>query len=357
MEITKSQMTDASEIVEFHNRYNHDSRGPDNWLWAHGSDPDKLNVFVIAKNGAKIIATLGRIPIYLNIAGRIRLTAKSENALVDPAFRGGALFSKLNEYSLNLCKQNNIQFIWGFTTATKVFRRLGHRILQNNISSNVAVLNIPISLRYTWSSNKSIKEKVIRSVEFVAMGILCRLKLLFAPIHHDQYIILPQSKSPEDIIRMYDRIRAKYGNLICIHVSEPYLAWRIRNNPFIKYKSYYLYEGKDLRAYAFLNVQNRFCSYLTDFTFEHRKWGEQLLSRIIMDLQKNRFGLVVFWGNSSNSLCKQTISLLKTFGFLSRKEPIHMTGRNLLLNLTEEEELLNPEAWYINGLWTEGSSI
>jgi hypothetical protein len=350
-------MTDASEIVELHNRYYHDSRGPEHWLWAHGSDPDKLNVFTIAKNGAKVIATLGRIPIYLNIAGRIRLTAKTENVLVDPAFRGEALFSKLNEYSLNLCKQNNMQFIWGFTTATKVFRRFGDRIPQNNISSNVAVLNIPVSLRYTWSSNKSIKEKAIRSVQFVAMGILFRLKLLFAPMHQDQYIILPQSKSPEDIIRMYDRIRTKYENLISIHVSEPYLAWRIRNNPFIKYKSYYLYEGEDLRAYAFLNVQNGFCSYLTDFTFEHRKWGEQLLSRIIRDLQKYKFGLVVFWGNSSNSLCQQTISLLKSFGFLGRKEPIHLMVRNLLLKFTEEEVLLNPEVWYINGLWTEGSSI
>ena len=352
-------MAEASEIVEFHNRYYHDSRGHEHWLWAYASSPDRLNVFVIAKNGVKIIGTLGMIPVHLNVAGDIKLTGKAENGLVDSAYRGGQLFSKLFECAVNLCAQNGVQFIWGFTTATKALQKVGFTVLPDIISNSIAVLSIPASIRYIWRSNRSFKEKIIRSLLLIALGSLSKTRSLFTSLnhekYHDKYIILSRLKSSEDVVEMYSRIRMKHENLITIHMNERYLSWRIYNNPFIKYKSYYLYEGQDLRAYAFVNVQNRFCAYLTDFTFEHRKPGQQLLSRILMDLSGDKFGMVAFWANKANSIVRETISLLSTNGFISKKEPMDFIISNLVF--AKKDALLHPEDWYINGLWTEGSSI
>jgi hypothetical protein len=299
------------------------------------------------------------IPIDLDVAGDSKLTGKSENTLIDLAYRRGLLFSKLYEYAVNLCAKNGMQFIWGFTTATKALQKVGFTVFPDIISNNIAVLNIPASIRYTWRSNRSFREKTIRSLLLIALGSLSKTRALFTSLNHDEYhdkyIILPRLKSSKDMIEMYRRIRTTHENLITIHMNEQYLSWRIFNNPFIKYESYYLYEGNDLRAYAFVNVQNRFCAYLTDFTFEHWKPGQKLLSRILIDLATNKFAMVAFWANRANSILRGTISLLRSNGFVSKKEPMDFIMRNLVVAKTDA--LLNPEDWYINGLWTEGSSI
>ena len=89
--------------------------------------------FVLAKVNGHVVGTQALIPIALIDAEEDFWTAKLEETLVDPAYRGSRVFIQMYEKLFRYEEEHGLVSIWGFTPCS-LFRRvhckvgrLGHR--------------------------------------------------------------------------------------------------------------------------------------------------------------------------------------------------------------------------------------
>ena len=83
------ESSDINEVVSFYNTLEGDNRTTEQWVWEYKGSYHDLFVFTVAEDDGRIVGTQGMIPIYLNIKGERYLSGKSENSLLNPAYRGG----------------------------------------------------------------------------------------------------------------------------------------------------------------------------------------------------------------------------------------------------------------------------
>jgi len=115
--------SDVDNIIGFHNKTYSDKRLPEHWRWEYKGNYPELFVFVIIKDKGQVVGTQGMIPICINIFGKSYLSGKSESSLLDHRYRGGTLFQDLYEFGISKCKSNKMYCIWGFTSASGVWKK------------------------------------------------------------------------------------------------------------------------------------------------------------------------------------------------------------------------------------------
>ena len=315
--------------------------------------PDS-SVFVVIKDQGRVVGTQGMIPIFVNIKDKKRLSGKSESSLLDSAYRGGKLFEDLYDFAISSSKTRNICFIWGITSAIKVWRdKLGFSVY-TDVKCTSIILKPRVFLSKILKSRMNIKTKIFMSFSILPSYLyssVCRYTRVPLGGTSREFSIEHKIRSIDDLGELYRRLRAKV-DLIYIEQDGKYLAWRIFNNPTIKYTTYFLYEDTALRAYCYLSINNEKDAYLTDFTFEDYQAGETLLKKVLTQLRSANATSIQFMGNIKNPLMAGTFSLLKEYGFFKKRGSIAF----VILNLSYENRtyLYDIRNWYINGLWTEG---
>lgn len=348
--------SDVEKIISFHNAAHGDNRKPEHWMWEYkGNYPDS-SVFTIIEDGEQIVATLGMIPIYIYVQGKRLLCGKCENALLHPEYRGRGLFQDLFEFALSLCKARGMQFAWAYAAAiatVKAVRKIRFHTYDNMIYDSVSILDPRCNLSGVWERNANAVKKVIKSLTFLLFWLYSSiLRATCWPSGSRELVVRETLADQQDLDNLYKRLRNRYPDLIHIHLDEKYLRWRLYNHPVFEYRTYFVYEGDLLVAYAFVNTHNRRMAYLTDFTFESVDAGKFLLQRVLDEMCAEDVGAATFWGNKRNPVIRRTFGLLRRFGFVQRKTPNHFVIRNL--SFGDEEGLLDMTHWHMNGLWTEG---
>jgi len=347
----------ANEIESFHNSIHNDDRNAEDWLWEYeGLDP-KGYIFALLKDGTRIIGTQGMIPIHLSISGERALTAKSENSILAPDYRGGMHFSDLYEFAIVHCAEKGINLIWGFTTAVKVLRdKIHFTVHEGCIYESISVLDGKcVRARFSsmkWSSGKK-----------TALSVFATLSSAYSALFRNKYrkqvvgySLDNNLRNPSDMSRLYDVLRKKAPGLIHLDLDKKYVDWRISTNPNISYKPLYVYKSNELAAYCFLNVNGKSgIAYLTDFTFAEANAGDFLLTKIYDETRTARIGYISFMGNSRNPLIAQTFKHLKGYGFIKKKSSLAFIMRNIAH--PDEERIYDIANWYVNGLWTEGYEV
>ncbi|HMK34772.1 MAG TPA: hypothetical protein VK463_06880 [Desulfomonilaceae bacterium] len=343
----------ADRIVSFHNHFFRDHRKPEHWIWEYKGIYADLSVFSAATENGDIIGTLGAIPVFVRAGDERILSAKYENALVVRNHRGGKASRDIFNLLEAECKSKGFQCAWGYGPTYKASLRHGVSAYPDAICSLGAVL------RPTRGTSDKARPKKKRSLSQRIKRIAARpLFWLYGSILRAAtrpsipiFSIRPALFRQEDLDDLYQRLRDRYPNMIHIDLDERYLRWRIYNHPIFEYKSYFVYEDTQLRAYAFINANSQTRAYMTDFTFEHENAGKVLLARILDDLKSTRAGLVIFIGNRENPLIKKTFKLLRRWGFL-RIGSTNFQMRNLQ---SQSDSLVsNPENWYMTGIGGEG---
>ena len=127
MHIRFIQPEEAEACNDFHNRVFGDNRTLDQWRWGFlpaGFAADRIP-FVVVDDDGRIAGTQAFIPIRMIDRQGVFWTAKSEETLVDPAYRGKKLFEKMYALLMDYMRDHDLHCIWGFTAATKAFTRLG----------------------------------------------------------------------------------------------------------------------------------------------------------------------------------------------------------------------------------------
>jgi len=355
--------SDIDEVVSFRNTNYRDKRTPKQWLWEYESNYPDLFVFTVIKDDDRVVGTQGMIPIYLNIKGEEYLSGKSENSLLDRKYRGRGLFTDLYNFALSLCKAKKMCCIWGFTgvtSAIKVLRRLGFSVYKNVMCKSILILN-PIGFISSGvlKSGRGRARKIAES--FLVIFLYFYSSALIFSYRHlkrtkktsRRFSIKHKLRSISDFSKLYSQLRVKHADLIHIEQDEKYIAWRILNNPNLKYATYFVYEDDSLRAYCYVNIDNKRTAHLTDLTFEDYDAGDFLLKTILNDLSHNRsVTSALFMGNIKNPIITSIFALLKKYGFIRRRSSASFVLKNI--SYKYEQWLYNMKNWYVNGLWTEG---
>ncbi|MDD4051607.1 MAG: GNAT family N-acetyltransferase, partial [candidate division Zixibacteria bacterium] len=114
----------------FHNQFHHQNRTVSQWRWEFASNsPSGAPIpYAVVNDGGKIVGTQAFIPIRMVDRRGIYWTAKSEETLVDPNYRGQGLFEKMYALLFKYAEEQNLTHIWGFSAAIKAFTRLGFTV-------------------------------------------------------------------------------------------------------------------------------------------------------------------------------------------------------------------------------------
>ena len=355
MKIRIATKKDAQQVVEFHNLAFNERRSPNQWLWEHTSDPEGRNIFVVAEEKGKIVGTQAMIPLFLRRQDKLILTGKSESSLVHSSHRGGSLFYDMYGFALEKCEERGIRLIWGFTTATKPFLRLGFNVESGVMTNTVGVANTSNAIRVNIYSDKPVTQKLKRAMSLAALGSFRIIKTFSDIARTSDKIIRTTPLKKGDISNFYERLNLKFPEVTNLDMTMEYRTWRVTKNPYIQYKTYYLYEGDNIVASALVNMKDKNCAYLTEFVSLDVADGKELLRIIMEALQRHGIGTVVFWSNNNNQISKSSIRTLNTIGFLTKKDPMSFVIRPT--NSDDHKLSMLSKQCFINGLWTEGTLI
>lgn len=342
----------ASNIVQFHNSYYGTARRPIDWLWEYKTYKPTKSVFVSAKVNEKIVATQGMLPIYIQIRGKLILSGKSENTLLLPEYRGTGVMKKLYEFAVENCIANEMQFLWGFTTAVKAFESYGFQSFEG-VQLLARRGDFWIILKTILNNGSPLRRRVVQIGKLILKISLSLQNVTLNQFNcTTEYELRRELTYEDDLKDLFDRLALKNKNAIFIKYDKEYLKWRVREHPFIKYIEYQVYSSNSLKAFAIVSLSNNILS-ISDLTSEDNNATGLLLNTILKDFNKKaiEFRILI---NTQDILNQDVLRQLFKFGF-SAGNKWNFIVRNLIKD--NNDDIFNIHNWHINGLWTEGYAM
>lgn len=352
IELRLAKPEDALDMVDFHNSYYRDrnSRTPAGWIWEYYTYEPDLAIFAFAKDGDKVIGTQGIMPVYMEVSGRRVLAGKNENILVLAPYRRTSVMVSLVELVIERGLRNGGQFGWGFTPAEGLLKKYGASA-HNDIQIWMRPGNIWVAAVSNFKKKTQLWRR-IGSLVKVFIGHFSSGKIPEIQRQPD-YEIRRGLCDEHDIQELYERLKVKYQHLIFIRYDQKYFQWRIRGHPFLKYDEYQVYQGDQMRAYAFV-LLSRGTLYISDLTSEDGHATAVLLTTILSDYSK-KAGRFWFLGNRKDFLAQDVFEKLYQLGFSFDAK----TSANWVFGVIDivgdkDDLFFDMRNWHITGLWTEG---
>jgi len=345
----------STEEFSLHNAVYNEARTRRDWVWEYATHLPSLSVFTVAKHRNRIVGTQGMLPIYLNIRGQRHLTGKSESSLMERDYRGGTIFRDLYAYAMAICEAQGMCCVWGFTSAVSVWRdKLGFSVYEGVMQTYaLALTRGPIP--ETKGRKRGALSRSALSTASTLFYLYCLIRRTFFKkiqnVDHENFVVEEKLRNISDLDRLYERLRVRNDEMIHIVLHPEYISWRITENPNVKYRTCFLYDGELLRAYTYLNIDKDNVVRLTDFTAEDEVSAVVLLDYLLTVLSMDKVRFLLFMGNIKNPLIREVLSVFKKAGFF-RLGTFRMSF--VLKNISCEESLNQVSNWYMNGLWTEG---
>jgi len=268
--------SDYQNINDFHNRIYKKTRTLDQFYWEFHNAPAGKSIYIIATDDEKVIGTQCVIPIFLsNSKGALISSGKSEDTLVDPTYRGQNVFYRMYELLFEACSKNGIKVIWGFTSATKAFKKMGFDIPFDHKQQLVVNKVLP-SHKYLASLN--VKNKVFDKVKILGLSVLSGTSWSFrtSPARFDGYIFSDDNVT--DIGSLLESNLNINPDYFAIDQSSDFLKWRIYTNPnYLRVHTYSLRDPNgELKGVAYANSHQNGVTYIIqslfapDLPFEQR---------------------------------------------------------------------------------------
>lgn len=259
---------------EFYNRINHKRRRIDQWKWefaenTYSTQTGKCPFVVVVDNG-KIIGTQAFIPIRMIDRGGIFWTAKSEETLVDPNYRGKQLFEKMYRLLFDYAQEHKFRYIWGFTPAVKAFDRLAFAVpgktRQLFVPFSVRCVSALLDKKQSGSDAKqtqSLRGLVAKSLCLIARGVSqIQLSTTRRPRITDVRIET-MTACDEQTGEVCKRFIEEWGGAT-IYRDKEYLSWRIFNNPYNRCTVKGVYRDAQLLGWIAYTIGDDSMGYVVD---------------------------------------------------------------------------------------------
>lgn len=338
---------------DFFNSIYKTNRSIKNFRWEFLDGPNGKAIYVIAVDESasshqKIVGIQCAIPIELvDAKGNIVLTAKSEDTLVDPGYRGQKIFERMYDVLFAECKKAGIKYIWGFTPAKKAFERIGFEI---PFQAHQGLLAFNPPKTYAYLSVLNPQNKWVDKIKIAGLSVLSfmtgfkRLLLISKSI---ESLNLPlESKS--DVIKTL----VPQSSLHFLNMTEKYMEWRIAKNPFNnQYQSFQFFKEGVLIADAIVNIREPKLGYIEQFIFSEKLDEHYKLSVIIklIGIMKAHVDLIRLMCFDINKELKDQEKLFRRCGFTLLNRGGYFVWKNL-----DSDEII-PNQLFLSRLFTQGN--
>ncbi|MCX8081672.1 MAG: GNAT family N-acetyltransferase [Bacteroidia bacterium] len=345
--------SDYVKINEFHNRIYGKQRTMEQFLWEFHDAPYGKAIYVIAEDQGKIVGTNCLIPIYVtSLSGEKVLTAKSEDTLVDPAYRGQNIFDNIYNVLFEEASDRGIKFIWGYTSAIKPFRKIG---FDTPFSHKQALMVNRILPAFLYLSSLNKKNRL--SDRFKIFFLCVYSKLLSIPLQYGKvqmdFIVEETNKAHPKTDELIIQSAQHHPDLFFIFQNQKFQQWRIYENPYYyKLHTFSFYDQKNnLVALIILNTHPNGTAYIIQTTFHsclNEKQKIKFLSYVVKKMFSNGTTLIRNWVFDTNELNKNELFIFKKTGFVILNRGISFVWKAL------GKDTLSPENFYLSRISTEG---
>lgn len=317
------------------------------WEFLRGPFGPAIYVIAVDTTTEKVVGIQCAIPIkLLTSAGNEVMTAKSEDTLVDPGYRGQKIFDRLYDLLLEECKLAGINYIWGFTPARRAFEKIGFEV---PYSARQALLVIKPKQAFKFlvklnSSNTAFDRAKIYFLCVLSMVKGQKLRQFSTKLLHFTETPLEGDKS-----QLFQQLYAG-ENVTNLLQSSDFLKWRLLDNPYQNdYKSIQVFHDKTLICDAIINVRGP-VGYIEQLLFEKVDFVPEAVGLLVKILKRRCALIRGLTFNFNHTLTKQE-SVLRTCGFFLLERGNFFVWKSLT-----PEKLLSPVDLFLNRLFTQGNS-
>lgn len=347
--------------ILFTNQYSNKVRTLQEWEWEFESYDSNSQIYVFGEKNGDVIGTQALLPISIIINNMTILSAKSEETLVHPKFRGKNVFDNMYDLAFTEANLNKIQLIWGFTDAKKPFSKVGFHVFDKGLNTFIFVLSVfkavkQINIKKNEHKLKAILKRIFFLIVFFInkYANLTRYKPSIRRINYDIKII---DEFNEETDKLCQEISECFPELVTVDRNKVYMKWRITDNPHYLHKILGLYHKGDLVGYAVLaRADESLELIMVDLIIrpDHIKYGATILLQNIKKFAKEKeLGYISFkFMPCSNIYATQIFKKIKTTGFFKSIGVLPFILKSLDDSINEK--VINYNKWYITGIMTEG---
>jgi len=304
---------------DFFNKIYRSNRTYAHFKWEFIDCPAGESIYVAAidtalVNEIKIVGIQCAIPLYMiDSAGEKILTAKSEDTLVDPDYRGQDIFNKMYQLLFDSCRQAGIKYIWGFTPAYKPFVKLGFEL--DFKSSQLLYVHQPIAA-YRYLSGLNPKNKLIDKGKILALSLLSKIHTFKRSKFNAHEFTCEQGRF--QFANVYAQGPCTSGSLYLFQ-DEAYMHWRIFNNAHHNQYKHLIFKNKkgEKVADVIINVRSA-VGYIEQLVFAKNLQAQQqraIINESIKKLIDSGVALIRFLGFEANEINRAEVKLLLEVGF------------------------------------------
>ena len=346
---------DYLRLNDFYNRIYGRKRTIEQFRWEFHDCPFGRSIYVYAEDEGKIVGTNCAIPFDLIKADKtIIRSAKSEDTLVDPEYRGQKIFYNIYQYLFEQCKEQGIQLIWGFTSAKKPFEKVGFEVPYEHIQS-LGVNKVFGSWGYISSLNP--KNGFLDYVKILGLMYFSRFKLIFrtklSPIGN--YVVIENKEISKGAGTLIEANLNANNSLFAIHQTEEFQNWRVYHNPnYSKMMTFgYYTPDKKLKGLIVMIPNADKVAYVVQSSF-HPEVSEKDRSGMILyatDRARDKgICLVRNWEWNTTSVNKQEIDVYDKAGHFVLSKGIGLVWKKL------EEIDIEPENFLLSRIASQGTN-
>jgi GNAT superfamily N-acetyltransferase len=292
-------------------------RSYDHFIWEFLHGPAGEAIYIGAFDGDRLVGTQAAIPLFfIDGKGSRILTAKSEDTLLDPEYRGRGLFDKMYTVLFDKCKEKGIAAIWGFTYAKKPFLKIGFEI---PFETNNSILVFEPIKAYKYLSSLNQQNKFKEKLLIFGLSWYSYIKNALNIKYHVDHSMKVYFNEVSDLENLSIKILADEHSQTLLQNRE-YLKWRIDLNPYENsYKEALLIDGKnDKLASVIFNLRQDGIAYieqvlvLKDISDNHKRG---FICEVIREIKRSGATIIRFWGMTGSQYNQREIDLLSRCGF------------------------------------------
>lgn len=323
------------------------------WNWEFEQNRERTVLSIIKDmKSSEILGTQFMIPVILNIRNRTCWTGKSENTYIHHSLRGKGMFGKVYDHAINISVKKGLSYLWGFTSAIKVFRdKLKFQVFENIMCTSSIELMRP---NRSHVKNGSLIRLLVKLMFFYSWEIRKKWNKNKAK-KRSGFELKDRIDNYSDLDAVFNDMKRKYGEFNHIEIDKEYIDWRVNQNPNLNYRTIAIYKDNTIEGYL-VYVENKNGFFISDFTICGKEQGEVLLSELISKAKEKEVRTISYFGNIDNKANEVIFGLFKNNGAeVKINEDMNFVIKKI--GEDESESSTKTKNWYINGLWTEGFSI
>lgn len=293
-------------------------------------------------------------------------TAKSEETLLDPDYRGQRWLGKMYGLLFRYAEEHEFSWVWGFTPAEKALTRVNftipgvtQQLFMPFSPRSVEAITGKLSGDRPSDARARIKAAAIRVVSPAAQIVSAAKIALTSRTLPSGLEIRTMNEPDEQAGNCAERFVEQWGGTT-IYRDADYMRWRLFENPYVKSIVRAIYDGEKLLGWTAYTLGDDGLGYLVDMfvscdnsCYQPRSLIRQLLLEAVLGARNMGATGIRGWRVNQHPFDRLVCREARKIGFYHIKR-----GRAVVLyNLPAGRKRISFDKfddWYISRIFTEG---